>query len=338
VPQCHNDEYATHELVKATIDKLLTTYPQGHADIANFIKLLNFEKLLRGKVPASSEHVLHSFRVFLAGCSIITRYYVVFRQAYTRLSLGGMKQFSLEYMWLLTAIFHDIGRVKEGLGQYLEATFDPLTNFGPTGKDTRWLIPEYKDARRALCSLGAFISNTPSHNGKWDGGVVSGSERTEFGKDWPALYDSYKSHAVISAFDLLAEVFEKASAIEEIDNRLFVVAHAVPAALAIFLHDWRIWEQATTWKLHPIDMAALPLAAVLVYLDTWDDYKRKGTEPTIFIEDYSVTPRRGAGVVIKWASDELYEREKGELKYRKLMTSLVNQLCGLNISSSVAGV
>jgi hypothetical protein len=134
---------------------------------------------------------------------------------------------------------------------------------------------------------------------------------------------------------MLAEVFDKASAIEEIENRPFVVAHAVPAALAIFLHDWRIWTQVERWQLYPIDMAALPLAAVLVYLDTWDDYKRKDGDPMIYIDRYHVS-RRGAAVKVTWASDAQFEREKGRLKYDKLTEAIKNHVCKLQIECRVA--
>ena len=80
-----------------------------------------------------------------------------------------------------------------------------------------------------------------------------------------------------------------------------MVAHAVPAALAIFLHDWHIWPEVKEWQLYPIDMAALPLAAILVYLDTWDDYKRKGGDPMIHIDKYEVT-QAGATVSVQWVA------------------------------------
>ena len=330
-----DDEAKTHALVTTTIGKLLAGHPECHANIANFIRLLNFEKLLRGHSPQSSEHTFHSFRVFLAGCCIINQFYEVFRKAYERLCLNTAEQFSLEYCWLLTAIFHDIGRQKEALGQFLQLTYeDPYTEFTPSGKDTRWLEAHYERARQALTSLGVFIAATPGHRGMWDGGLVPDKRCIERGKALTNLYDSYRSHAVLSAFDMLAEVFDKASAIEEIENRPFVVAHAVPAALAIFLHDWHIWPQVEEWQLYPIDMAALPLAAVLVYLDTWDDYKRKGRDPMIHIDKYQVT-RTGATVVVQWANDAQFEREKAPIKYSKLKEAIKNRVCGLQINGYV---
>ena len=330
-----DDETKTLALITGTIQNLLDQYPKCHADIANFLKLLNFEKLLRGYAPQSSEHIFHSFRVFLAGCCIIDRFYDVFREAYERLCLNVPEQFSLEYCWLLTAIFHDIGRQKEGLGQLLQLTSeDPYTDFAPSGRNTRWLEGHYERARQALTSLGVFIAATPGHRGTWDGGLVPDKRCVEHGKAWTNLYDSYKSHAVVSAFDMLAEVFDKASAVEEIENRPFVVAHAVPAALAIFLHDWRVWTQAEQWQLYPIDMAALPLAAILVYLDTWDDYKRKDGDPMIHIDRYRAN-QTGAAVNVKWASDAQFEREKARIKYDKLKEAIKNRVCSLRVKGYV---
>ncbi len=130
---------------------------------------------------------------------------------------------------------------------------------------------------------------------------------------WTKLYADLRSHAVIGSLDFLAEVFRTATAADESANRPFVVTHAVPAALAILLHDWRIWEDAKTWGLFPINFPAMPMTALLIYLDTWDDYRRRGRKPTIFVRDYTVDAQ-GATVTVEWADSESLGRE--QLKYR----------------------
>ena len=49
-----------------------------------------------------------------------------------------------------------------------------------------------------------------------------------------------RSHAVVGAMDFLSEALPNGRCGGRNRNRPFVVTHAVPAALAILLHDWRI--------------------------------------------------------------------------------------------------
>ena len=76
-------------------------------------QLAHFEKLLRTRAPGGSEHIYHAFRVFLAGCPVVSRFYDVFREAHTY--YGGVSQdVCVEYAWLLASLFHDIGHVLGG--------------------------------------------------------------------------------------------------------------------------------------------------------------------------------------------------------------------------------
>ena len=60
------------------------------------------------------------------------------------------------------------------------------------------------------------------------------------------------------------------------------------------------------------------MAALLIYLDTWDDYRRKGPEPLIFVRNY-VVDTRGASVTVEWADSQL---GKEKLKYRKFKSAM----------------
>ena len=78
------DEGAAFGLVQSTIDGLLGQHPTFGPNIEQFMRLSHFERLLELASPGSSEHVFHSFRVFLAGCPIINQFYDVFRSAHKR--------------------------------------------------------------------------------------------------------------------------------------------------------------------------------------------------------------------------------------------------------------
>ncbi len=328
------DESAVTSLVYSTVDRLLQHYPNCHADIGSFMKLARFESMFRQVVPAATEHVLHSFRVFLTGCAVINRFYESFLRAHKRFCVGTKRKLSIEYCWLLTAIFHDIGRPLEGAGRILQDEFeDEDIVVSIVSKDTRWIRAEYSHARRILASLGMFVASSPAGSIEWDGGALPDDEDSALAAKWTHLHDQMGSHAIISAFKMLASIVEQARAVDERKNRTFVLTHATPAALAILLHDWRIWDDARKWRLYPIDSGMIPMAALLIYIDTWDDFKRKGQLSPINIESFTIT-EAGVDVSVKWLKAEEYEREK--IKYTAFKRALKNRQFGMRINVHVA--
>lgn len=336
-----NDEPGTLALVEQTIDELLQHYPKCHANLASFMKLAHFEDLFRRNMPGSSEHVFHSFRVFLAGCPIVNRFYDQFRRAHLRYSVGRPASLSIEYSWLLTAIFHDVGRTYEGMQALIkkmlseQALDDDNIAVTVSSPNDLWLKEEYAAARRLLCSIAAFVRSGPRPREKWDASGMPDDEAKALEPALTSLHDRYSCHAIISAFAMLAEIFDKARAADERTNRRFVLTHAVPAAISIMLHDWRIWPEAKRWGLIPVDMAVLPLAGVLIFLDTWDDYKRKGTTSPICVHRFEIEPTF-VEVCVQWASRDEFEKAKGPIKYAALDEALRSTV-PMRIRTSVAG-
>jgi hypothetical protein len=329
-----DDEDAVTSLVYETVDRLLQHYPNCHANLGSFMKLAHFESMFRQVMPTATEHVLHSFRVFLAGCAVISRFYESFLIAHRRFCLGSERKMSIEYCWLLTAIFHDIGRPLEGGRPMLEAELeDEDILVSVVGKDTRWIKEKYSHARRILTSLGVFVASSPTNDDEWDAGAVPDAQDNALAAEWTNLYNRMSSHAAISAFDMLASIVEQARAVDERKNRPFVVTHATPAALAILLHDWRIWEDAKRWKLFPVNSGIIPMAALLIFIDTWDDFKRKGPASPISVESFIVTDA-GVTVTVKWLKAEEYEKEK--TKYTAFKKALKNKKFDMKIDVKVA--
>lgn len=321
----------TRDLVITTINKLLSKHPSFKGNIGQFMQLDHFEKLLQLASPASSEHIFHSFRVFLAGCPIIHANYDHFVKAHNLYSVS-CREVRVEYAWLLTSIFHDIGYSKEkAVALIKDELQDDDIDIQISGKDSRWSKPGYRDALRILSSLAAFLgSNIQS---TWAGGGIHDQEGETLEADWIRIYDQLSSHAVISALDFLKEICDKAKAADYRKHLPFVLAHSVPAALAILLHDWRIQEDAKRWKLFPVSVEKFPIAALLIYLDTWDDYKRKEPYADIFIKEYKID-EKGAEVYIEWGDSIQFENEKK--KYASFKKSLREKTFEMEISARMA--
>lgn len=135
---------------------------------------------------------------------------------------------------------------------------------------------------------------------------------------------------MISAFDFLADIVGKLKAAGERKHRRFMISHAPLAALAVLLHDWRMWEHAKKWKLIPVDIGQNPLAAILIYIDTWDDYKRKAGGPPVSIAEYEINSR-GARVVVEWENQAALQAQ--HQKYRSFQESLTGGPPSLKIKA-----
>jgi hypothetical protein len=315
-----NDDATAFRLVCSTIDNLLQAHPTFRPNIGQFMQLQHFENLFKMTLPNANEHVFHSFRVFLAGCSVVNQFYNCFKQAQLRFSGGNEGDLSVEYSWLLASIFHDIGHPKEKASVLIrEELEDEDLDVTVADKETRWVRPEYQTACRTLASLSAYIMD-PGNGGKWDGGAIQDKEAEKISVDWRSLYKDL-NHAIVGAIDFLAQTFKVAAAANERRNRPFVISHAVPAALAILLHDWQVWEQAKSWGLFPIDASIIPLAALLIYVDTWDDYKRSGEQSNIYVPEYCVDSQ-GAHVLVEWGDSAALEKE--QKKYNAFKKALRN--------------
>jgi len=247
----------------------------------------------------------------------------------------------VEYAWFLTAVFHDTGRVKEGTRQVVDSLRSELddddSELTAIGKESRWRRPEYIQARKILGRFAGFVTNRDMR-ASWDAGAFlskkAEAEANAKSAEWIASYNSMRHHGIISGLDFLAESCRIAQAADQSRYRPFIATHAVPAAMAIMLHDWKAWEMMRPMKLIPVNMPTFPMAALLIYIDTWDNYKRRGIDPLTYIKNYVIT-QRGVSVVIEWGDKQLMRvDEKG---YTDYITGLENLLFALDIKYGMAG-
>ncbi len=331
-----NNEEATKDLVFETLAKLVNNHSSFSDNLHQFMQLARIEEMLKSILPETSDHVLHSFRVFLAGCSIVNEFYEQFVNAQKPFCIGSDDEICVEYMWLLTAIFHDIGRSKESTKETVEKLQDELQDDGieipMVTNETFWTRQYNMDAKRILGSLASFIRNAEEGD-HWDAGAISSSDSEEITRNWIGLYGSYK-HGIVSAFDFLGRIIRNAYAADEQRNRPFILTHAAPAALSILLHDWKTWPKMKKMGLVPVNASMLPMAALLIYIDTWDNYKRIGNNPLIFIRDY-IVDSSGACVNIEWGDSVLMA--EGEKGYKGFEGALENLLFSLDIKHGMVG-
>jgi hypothetical protein len=335
VEAVNSDQSACSELVRATVGELLDQAPGFAPSSASVLRLEQFERMLRISDPESTEHVLHSFRVFLAGCAVVNKFYSFLTSAHNRFTPSGGRPVGVEYCWLLTAIFHDIGKPKEIGSKMLQRELEDEDATVRIEVDPRkWQRHGYSVARNLLSSLGSFVANKPRGGSFWDPRKPSGPTGRRLEAELVFLYNKSRSHAVIGALDLLAKMIDQADASGPRRCLPIIESFAAPAALSILLHDWKIRKEAKAWGLFPVDGNLLPLAALLVYIDTWDDYRRSNSLSPIDIEAFEVNSR-GAKVTTLWQNKGLLAKENR--KHESFRSAIVNCPFSLEIEPLCRG-
>ncbi|MBU0477835.1 hypothetical protein KKC91_04625 [bacterium] len=299
-------------IVRNSINKMLRTHPSYLGNDIPFMRLSNFENLLNFSDVKCKDHVFHSARVFLIGCIIIDKFYKKFSDYYQKIL--GTSKINVEYIWLLASLFHDIGRIKRDA--YRIYLSDPDKD-NPALKEKieeelskDWQREEYKNS---LGNIVELIKQSCKKNKDRDKPFIGFALGEVDENIAPILRESYnklKSHGVVGCFELSSDFLRKKKA-SNFKNKAFFLYHIFPAALAIALHDHRIWKELADVKIFPIDMKNFPLAALLIYIDTWDDYKREDEQKVTI--DNIVFQNNEVIVYLTWHKTNEYLDER--LKY-----------------------
>jgi hypothetical protein len=300
-------------IIHNSINKMLKEHPGYFGDDIPFMRLSHFENLLNFSDVKCKDHVFHSIRVFLVGCIIIDKFYKKFLSYYK--DILGTTKINVEYIWLLTSLFHDIGRIKQHI--YRIYLSDPNKDNpqlreqleAELSKD--WQKEEYKNSLGNIVELiKQSCQNNKNRDKPFVGFALGGEIDEKIASILREHYNKLKSHGVVGCFELSSDFLRKAKA-SKFRSKAFFLYHVFPAILAIAFHDWRIWKELAEVKIFPIDIQNFPLAALLIYIDTWDDYKRD-TDQKITIDDI-VFQNNKVTVFITWYKTKEYLDEK--LKY-----------------------
>ncbi|MCK4250362.1 hypothetical protein KAX97_02890 [candidate division WOR-3 bacterium] len=297
-----------------SIDKMLASRPKYFGSSIPFMRLSCFENLLNSSEISCRDHTFHSARVFLIGCIIIDAFYDRFVDYYKRIL--GTHKFSIEYMWLIASLFHDLGRIKQGVHRiYLSDPKKENAELNAVIEELmrkRWKEDEYITALGNIVELiKQSCRSAKKRDIPFTGYALHAPIDANIAHIFQENYNTRKSHGVIGCFDLSADLLRKVNAAKNV-SKTFMLYHIFPATVAIALHDWRIWGDLHKLKVFPVALRDFPMAALLIYIDTWDDFKRQGQKERITINDLSIH-NSTVTVDLTWHKSDEYLEEK--LKY-----------------------
>jgi len=300
-------------LICKHINKMLGSDPHNIGNTIPFMKLFSFEGYYQSR--AEREHAFHSVRLFLAGCIIIDKFYKQFTEYYKKVL--GVSQINIEYVWLIASVFHDYGRIKQN--NYREE-YSAYPN--EDDDDLKAAIEQSLIKRLKRTEYDAIVKNVTaflmqSHkklnqrSSPFIGCVTGNSPNSGLDDILKNHYAKLTSHGVISCIEIGNDFLKKIEA-SDFKRQSFWLYHIIPAISSMALHDWKIWKDLRAQDIFPINMADFPLTALLIYLDTWDDYKREEGKDKISIDKFIITDD-SVKVCLTWHNGGEYLDEK--IKY-----------------------
>jgi hypothetical protein len=254
------------KLVKNIIAEILRSDSRYISGVDSYEILGRFE----GFWHDIRDHYFHSFHILLMGLLILDRYRDEF-VAYYKNIFPKYSDFSIEFVWLLTSIFHDAGYPIAKLDNLKENIYG--VSVAPYEKEITnvWNDPVYAENLKQLVSLFKFSHSNRKQRIDWVPEVF-GSKGDQLDKIFRESF--YDSHGVAGSFRFLVDIFSEARREEDPKKRIFLINHIYPAAISIALHDRKFRERLNKIGIKKIKLSRFPFAVLLSYLDSLQEDRR----------------------------------------------------------------
>jgi hypothetical protein len=297
--------------VQSALDHVLTEQRKGFAAPFPFYGLAGLQGLLLATGSPRPDHVVHSFRVYVTGCVILDHFWDVFDAAWQSHIWHGNAR--IDDVWFLISMFHDCGYFRHPELRREAATVLDLPHGDADLTATATAALGRDEYRRASQAIGSLLAHLRRPQGNWDFGSVGGTIEDEMQALLLRWYATLEFHGVVSALDLAAQMVRDVHSASERGkdsgiDRAFLAGHVFPAAAAIALHEWRLWPDLKRYRLFPFRASYYPLAGLLMFLDTWDDYRRRG-DNEMAVSGLELADR-SATVRVRWRDPERLSRAR----------------------------
>jgi len=276
-PQCNVQ--AEEMVLRQGMKRLVATNEGFFAPIRPLEFLHSLEQIADPK--RGRDHFFHAFNVFLWGISVIDRTYTHFQEFHSSICYDPTQ--SPEYIWLLTALFHDVGYLVESKPDYdfmVWALETPLASDEEKEQECEnrsdyWKDGEFADARMQLASLWSHLQreiiSSPWHPEK---SVNRGWLRTHpLDRALEEAFVEHGCHGAASALMLLRHLEVKYRERTD-EDRQFLLRHMVLPPLSILFHDRRVRDALRSECLSWLSTRRFPYASLLMYLDSIQEDRR----------------------------------------------------------------
>jgi hypothetical protein len=293
-------------LLRNTFAALLRTNDHFKAEYTP----LDFLRFFETNNPRQSarDHYFHTFNNFLLGCIALDECHEAFEQ-FTESSLHG-SECSVEYVWLLTVLFHDVGYPIQKREETNEIIYGvPGIGVEQANAERRqaWDSAQYRSSRTQLVSLYDYLTQV-NIDAAWSADPFGVADHVLD----RALERSFfeKGHGAASCMRMLVSFFHKIPA--PLARRQFLIRHIFLAGLSIPFHDWPVRKFSRELGIQRLRTSRFPFAALLMFVDSIQEDRRGDAQAPDILTGITVEGNRiSAHIQLEMLVDEkLFEKRR----------------------------
>lgn len=244
--------------------------------------LRRFETQISPRI--AREHFFHAFHNFLLGCLVLNQAYPHFAEFGSRIMSDECM--CPEYVWLLTALFHDIGYPLE-LGstiQRLHLGEDYDVSAGRNGEAANgdrvlrtefWASGDWVAARLRLADLWDYL-HEDNPQPPWLPQQVPPDriQNHTFDRALQQGFLKERCHGVSSCLRLVTELQRRIGRVESAERHEFLLQQVFVAGLSIPFHHSTFRQVLRAHGIVKLDTGRFPFASLLTFIDSIQDDRR----------------------------------------------------------------
>ena len=308
------------EMIKEFMEKILTCderFKLG-ADPINF--MAEIEKIIATfEQNRIRDHFFHAFNTMMLGFMIIDKFY----DKFDALAKKDGSDIVLEFIWILTSLYHDIGYPVlfqrslfcETYGLYGEQSLQVSDKCLQQDRQNLWdYSKDYSFAITVLDSLFSHITNHVPEKWVFDG-FPHQNQQTAFKDIMKTSFVEEGAHGAVGALKLALLTSQLVSSIERNPDREFLYRHIMLASMSILFHDSKVRDCFRNNSIQNIKAEDFPFLVLLTYVDILQDDRRdltgSSSRPDIF-KDVEIV--NNIEIVAKLNKEVLEESVKQKLR------------------------
>jgi len=311
------DEGSENEMIKEFLKQILTCDERFKLDADPINFMAEIEKIVTNPEGRFRDHYFHTFNTMMLGFMIIDKFY----NRFDALAKKYGDDIVLEFTWILTSLYHDIGYpillqpslICQTYGVERENNPALIDDSIKQDRQNFWDCSEYRFIVEVLNNLFSHI--TDNKREKW---VVDGfphlSQSTKFKDSVKISFVEEEAHGAAGALRLALLTNKHIKDIERNKDREFLYRHIMLASISILFHDSRVRDCFRKNSIEKIKAENFPFSLLLTYVDILQDDRRHSTgsssRPDIF-KDINITG--GKTIVAKLEERALTEGIKKKL-------------------------
>jgi len=283
------EEDNENEMIKKFMEQILTCDERFKLDTDPINFMAEIEKIATNPEDRIRDHYFHAFNTMMLGFMIIDKSY----ERFDALAKKYGDDIILEFIWVLTSLYHDIG-YPVLLQQFLICQTYGLEGennsalIGGCVKQNRqefWNSSEYCFIVKVLNHLFDHITNNKGEKWIFDG-FPHPAYSTKFKNNMKTSFIEEGAHGTAGALRLALLTIKQIRGIKENKNREFIYRHIMLASISILFHDLKVRNCFRKSSIKHIRAEDFPLSILLTYVDILQDDRRDQTgsssRPDIF--------------------------------------------------------